>query len=153
MKTKQNTTRKLLWPAILTAVAVVGSLISVPVAGSKCAPVQHMVNVFAAVVLGPWWGVAIAFCASLLRNLLSIGSLMAFPGSMVGALCCGLVYHFSKRISLTCVAEALGTGVLGGLAAYPIAKLLMGWNRQGSPCICCPSSFPRQQAACWPLCC
>ena len=110
MKTKQNTTRKLALAGILTAVAVVGSLISVPVAGSKCAPVQHMVNVFAAVVLGPWWGVAIAFCASLLRNLLSIGSLMAFPGSMVGALCCGLVYHFSKRISLTCVAEALGTG-------------------------------------------
>ena len=115
MKTKSNTTRKLALAGILTAVAVVGSLISVPVAGSKCAPVQHMVNVFAAVVLGPWWGVAIAFCASLLRNLLGIGSLMAFPGSMVGALCCGLVYHFSKRISLTCVAEALGTGVLGGL--------------------------------------
>ena len=131
MKTKQNTTRKLALAGILTAVAVVGSLISVPVAGSKCAPVQHMVNVFAAVVLGPWWGVAIAFCASLLRNLLSIGSLMAFPGSMVGALCCGLVYHFSKRISLTCVAEALGTGVLGGLAAYPIAKLLMGLEPAG----------------------
>ena len=125
MKTKQNTTRKLALAGILTAVAVVGSLISVPVAGSKCAPVQHMVNVFAAVVLGPWWGVAIAFCASLLRNLLSIGSLMAFP------LCCGLVYHFSKRISLTCVAEALGTGVLGGLAAYPIAKLLMGLEPAG----------------------
>lgn len=56
MKTKQNTTRKLALAGILTAVAVVGSLISVPVAGSKCAPVQHMVNVFAAVVLGPWWG-------------------------------------------------------------------------------------------------
>ena len=51
MKTKQNTTRKLALAGILTAVAVVGSLISVPVAGSKCAPVQHMVNVFAAVVL------------------------------------------------------------------------------------------------------
>ena len=120
MKTKSNTTRKLALAGILTAVAVVGSLISVPVAGSKCAPVQHMVNVFAAVVLGPWWGVAIAFCASLLRNLLGIGSLMAFPGS-----------HFSKRISLTCVAEALGTGVLGGLAAYPIAKLLMGLEPAG----------------------
>ena len=51
MKTKSNTTRKLALAGILTAVAVVGSLISVPVAGSKCAPVQHMVNVFAAVVL------------------------------------------------------------------------------------------------------
>ena len=45
---------------------------------------------------------------------------------MVGALCCGLVYHFSRKLSLTCAAEALGTGILGGLAAYPVAKLLMG---------------------------
>ena len=34
MKTKQNTTRKLALAGILTAVAVVGSLISVPVAAS-----------------------------------------------------------------------------------------------------------------------
>ena len=61
MKTKSNTTRKLALAGILTAVAVVGSLISVPVAGSKRAPVQHMVNVIAAVDLGPWWGGASAF--------------------------------------------------------------------------------------------
>ena len=114
MNTKETTsTQKLAIAGVLTAAAVAGSLISVPVAGSKCAPVQHMVNVFAAVMLGPWWGVGIAFCASLIRNLLGIGSLLAFPGSMVGALCCGLIYHFTHKISLTCVAEALGTGVLG----------------------------------------
>ena len=27
---------------------------------------------------------------------------------------------------MTCTAEALGTGILGGLCAYPVAKLLMG---------------------------
>ena len=121
-----SSTQKLASAGVLTAVAVAGSLISVPVAGSKCAPVQHMVNVFAAVMLGPWWGIGIAFCASFIRNLLGIGSLLAFPGSMIGALCCGLVFHFTHKLSLTCVAEALGTGILGGLAAYPVAKLLMG---------------------------
>ena len=89
---QNNTTKKLALAGVLTALAIVGSFISVPVAGSKCAPVQHMVNILAAVTLGPAWGVGIAFCASLLRNLLGLGSLMAFPGSMVGALCCGLVY-------------------------------------------------------------
>ena len=84
MNTKETTsTQKLAIAGVLTAAAVAGSLISVPVAGSKCAPVQHMVNVFAAVMLGPWWGIGIAFCASLIRNLLGIGSLLAFPGSMV----------------------------------------------------------------------
>ena len=123
---QQTATRKLAISGIFVALAVVGSLLSVPVAGSRCAPVQHMINVLAAVTLGPGWVVGIAFCASLLRNLLGIGSLLAFPGSMVGALCCGLVFRLSRRIDLTCLAEALGTGFLGGLAAYPIAKLLMG---------------------------
>ena len=116
---QNNTTKKLALAGVLTALAIVGSFISVPVAGSKCAPVQHMVNILAAVTLGPAWGVGIAFCASLLRNL-------AFPGSMVGALCCGLVYKKCHILSLTCLAEAIGTGFLGALAAYPVALYLMG---------------------------
>lgn len=124
---KQTTnTKKLALAGVLTALAIVGSFLSFPVAGSKCAPVQHMVNIFAAVLLGPGWGVGIAFCASLLRNILGIGSLMAFPGSMIGALCCGLVYKKCKNLSLTCLVEALGTGILGGIAAYPVALFLMG---------------------------
>ena len=118
--------KKLTVTAIFAAIAVVGSLFSFPVFGSKCAPVQHMVNILAAVTLGPAWGVGIAFCASLLRNLLGLGSLMAFPGSMVGALCCGLVYKKCHILSLTCLAEAIGTGFLGALAAYPVALYLMG---------------------------
>ena len=62
---------------------------------------------------------------------MGLGSLLAFPGSMVGALCCGLVYMFLRRLSVTCVAEALGTGILGGIAAYPAAKFLMGAEPAG----------------------
>ncbi len=128
---QQTTTKKLAMAGVLTALAVVGSMISFPVAGSQCAPVQHMVNILAAVTLGPWWGVGIAFAASLLRNLLGIGSLMAFPGSMIGAFCCGMVYAKCKKLSLTCMAEALGTGILGGMAAYPVAEFLMGVGPAG----------------------
>ena len=74
---QKNATRKLVLAGVLTALAVVGSMISFPVAGSKCAPVQHMVNILAAVTLGPGWGVGIAFCASLLRNVMGIGSILA----------------------------------------------------------------------------
>lgn len=132
---KQNTaTKKLVLAGVLTALAVVGSMISFPVAGSKCAPVQHMVNILAAVTLGPGWGVGIAFCASLLRNIMSLGSLLAFP-SMVGALCCGLVYMGCRKLAPTCAAEAIGTGVLGGLCAYPVAKL-DGYGAGGPVCLC-----------------
>ena len=119
-------TRKLTLAGVLVAVAVLGGLFSVPVLGSRCAPVQHLVNILAAVFLGPLWGVGVAFAASLLRNIAGLGSLMAFPGSMIGALCCGLAYYYTKRLGLTCIAEALGTGLLGALAAYPVAALLMG---------------------------
>ena len=92
-----TTTHKLALAGVLCAVAVVGSLLSFPVLGSKCAPVQHMVNILCAVVLGPWYGVGVAFVASLVRNILGIGSLMAFPGSMCGALLCGVAFWKSKN--------------------------------------------------------
>ena len=123
---KSNQIRKLTVAAMFCAVAVVGSMLSVPVFGSKCAPVQHMVNVLCAVLLGPWYGVVVAFLASLLRNLLGLGSLMAFPGSMPGALLCGLIFHFTRNLPATLVGEVFGTSIIGGLLAYPIATLLMG---------------------------
>lgn len=55
---KKTNTRKLALAAVFTAVAVVGSLLSFPVFGSRCAPVQHIVNILCAVFLGPAWGVA-----------------------------------------------------------------------------------------------
>ena len=123
---RKNQTLKLTLAAVLCAVAVVGSMLSFPVFGSKCAPVQHVVNVLCAVLLGPWYGVAVAFAASLIRNLLGLGSLLAFPGSMCGALLCGLAYRKTRKLLPTLVGEVLGTGIIGGLLAYPVAVWLMG---------------------------
>ena len=123
---KQTNTKKLAVAAVFCAVAVAGSLFSFPVFGSKCSPVQHMVNILCALLLGPFYGTAVAFTASLLRNMLGLGSLMAFPGSMLGALLCGLVYSRTKSLVPTLFAEVAGTGILGGLTAYPVAVLLMG---------------------------
>lgn len=123
---KTNHVKKLAFASLLCALAVVGSMFSVPVLGSKCAPVQHIVNVVCAVVLGPGYGVGVAFVASLLRNLLGLGSLLAFPGSMIGALLSGLAYKKWNSISLASLGEIFGTSILGGLCAWPIAILLMG---------------------------
>ena len=117
---------KIALAGMFTAVAVVGSMLQFPVFGSQCAPVQHMVNVLCAVLLGPGYGVVVAFLASLLRNLLSLGSLLAFPGSMCGALLCGLIYWRTKNLPATLVGEVFGTGIIGGLLSYPIAITFMG---------------------------
>ena len=123
---KKNSIRKLTIAGVLVAVAVVGSLFSIPVLGAKCSPVQHMVNVLGAVLLGPWYALGMGFAAALIRNVLGLGSLLAFPGSMIGALLCGLVYHKTKNIFATMVGEVFGTSILGGLCAYPVAIFLMG---------------------------
>ncbi|MBE5846173.1 MAG: energy coupling factor transporter S component ThiW [Lachnospiraceae bacterium] len=125
---QSTNTKKLAAAGVFCAVAVVGSLLSFPVFGSKCAPVQHMVNILCAVLLGPWYGLGAAFVASLIRNLLGLGSLMAFPGSMFGAFLCGLVYQKTRSIAGTLLGEVFGTAVLGGLCAYPVAIFLMGQN-------------------------
>lgn len=122
----RTNTKKLAIAGVFCAVAVVGSLFSFPVFGSKCSPVQHMVNILCAVLLGPGYGLGAAFGAALIRNLLGLGSLMAFPGSMCGALVCGLVYSRTKNILGALIGEVFGTAVLGGLCAYPVAIFLMG---------------------------
>lgn len=125
---KKSNVKKLAVAGIFCAVAVVGSLFSIPVFGSKCSPVQHMVNILCAVLLGPGYGVGAAFCAALIRNILGLGSLMAFPGSMFGALLCGIVYWKTKNIWATLLGEVFGTAILGGLCAYPVSVFLMGQN-------------------------
>ena len=103
---KKSNLKKLTVTAILAAVAVVGSLFSFPVFGSKCAPVQHMVNILCAVTVGPWW--------------------LAFPGSMCGALLGGLLYKYGKKLPFAYIGEVVGTGILGGMLSYPVAYLVMG---------------------------
>lgn len=112
--------------AVFAAVAVVGSLFSFPVFGSKCAPVQHLINVLCAVILGPGYGVAAAFVSSLIRNLLGLGTLLAFPGSMCGALLAGLLYHYIKKLPAAYIGEVFGTAVIGGMLSYPVAAFIMG---------------------------
>ena len=128
---KKTNTKKLAIAGVFCAVAVVGSLFSFPVFGSKCSPVQHMVNILCAVLLGPGYGLGAAFAASLIRNLLGLGSLMAFPGSMFGALLCGVVYAKTHNILGTLIGEVFGTAILGGLCAYPIAIFFMGQSAAG----------------------
>ena len=122
----KTNTKKLALAAILAAAAVVGSTFSVPVFGSKCAPVQHLVNVLCAVLLGPSWGVAAAFTASLIRNLTGLGTLLAFPGSLCGALLSGLLYRYFQVLPAAYLGEVFGTAVIGGTLAYPVAAFIMG---------------------------
>ena len=118
--------KKLAVSAMLAAAAVVMSGFAIPIGASKCFPIQHLCNIIAGVFLGPWYGVAMAFSTSLIRNLIGTGSLLAFPGSMVGAYLCGFLYRKTGRLAAAYFGEVFGTGILGGILCYPVAELLMG---------------------------
>lgn len=120
-------TYRLTFSAMLIAIGTVTSqLIYIPVGVAKCYPMQHLINVLAAVLLGPWYAVLNAFTISLLRNMLGTGSLLAFPGSMIGALLAGVVYKKTGKKLYAVLGEIFGTGILGGLVAYPVAKFVIG---------------------------
>ncbi len=123
---KKNQTLRLSVAGILVAVAVVGSLFSFPMLGSKCSPVQHMVNVICGVLLGPWYALGAGFLAALIRNLLGLGPLPAFQESMSGALLCGLLWRRLPNLVPAVAGEIFGTGIIGGPLAYPIALAFMG---------------------------
>ena len=117
--------KKLILAGILVAITVVCSGFYVPVGIAKCYPVQHAINLIAGVLLGPWYAMGAAFLSSLIRVLMGTGSLLAFPGSMIGAFCCGLLFERIGRLWVAYLGEVIGTGILGAIAAYPIAVLFM----------------------------
>lgn len=119
--------RRLTFTALFIAIGVLSAnVVYIPVGVSKCFPVQHAINVLVAVWLGTRYSVSAAFGISLLRNLLGTGSPLAFPGSMIGAFCAGVMYKKTHHVLGAVAGEIFGTGVLGGLAAYPVAKYFLG---------------------------
>ncbi len=112
---------------MFVAIAVAGSIfISFPAGIARAYPIQHAVNVMAAVTLGPVGAVIIAFLTALIRILTGTGSLLAFPGGMIGACLAGLMFKRFGKIWLAGMGELIGTGLVASLLAVPYAKILMG---------------------------
>ena len=123
---EKNKAQKIALSGILIAIAVIFGTFSIPIGAAKISPVQHFVNVVGAITLGPFYAFLNGFIAALLRNILGTGSLLAFPGSMVGGVVAGILYKkFNKEI-FAVFGEMIGTGIIGGILAYPVAALLMG---------------------------
>ena len=120
--------KKINYSAIFIAIGVVCSPFNIPLGFAKCFPVQHLINVICAIILGPIYAVSCAFAISFLRNIMGMGTLLAFPGSMIGALLSGILYKKTNKISLAFVGEVIGTGLIGALISYPIATVFM--NKQ-----------------------
>ena len=124
----RSNTRKVAQAVILVAIGVALSpFTSFPIGIAKVNPTQHLVNVLGAVLLGPWWATAIAAIIGMIRNALGVGTLLAFPGGMIGALLAGLLYRGTRNVYAAAGGEVVGTGVLAALVSgWLVAPFLMG---------------------------
>jgi energy-coupling factor transport system ATP-binding protein len=128
----QINTRQVAQAVVLTAIAVVLSPFFIPIGPTKVFPAQHMVNVLAGVLLGPWYAIAIAAAAGIIRVSLGTGTVFAFPGGMIGAFLCGMAFRYFRNTYIAALGEILGTGILGAIiSTLIVAPLLlnktMGW--------------------------
>ncbi len=121
-------TRKLVLTGIFAALPVVLSFVpgAIPAAGARLLPWQHMTNAIAGVMVGPWYAALAATIAAILRNYLGVGTLLAFPGGIPGALLVGFAYMIWRRPWVG-LLEPLATGFIGAtVGALLVAPALMG---------------------------
>jgi energy-coupling factor transport system ATP-binding protein len=123
----RTNTRKVAQAVILVAIGVALSpFTSFPVGIAKVNPTQHFVNVLGAILLGPWWAMINAAIIGTIRNALGVGTLLAFPGGMIGAFLAGLVYRYLRNIYWAALGEIVGTGILGALVSgWLVAPVFM----------------------------
>lgn len=120
-------TRLLTTMSLFVAIGILGSqFIWFPIGVGKAYPIQHTINVLAAITLGTGPAVGIAFVIGIIRNLLGLGSLVAFPGGMIGAFLAGISYKYFRKHYAAAFGEVIGTGIIGALFSVPFAKLFMG---------------------------
>lgn len=125
---KRTDTRKVAYAVVLVAIGVaLAPYTSFPVGIAKVNPTQHFVNVVGALLLGPWWAVVIAAIIAVLRNVMGLGTLLAFPGGMIGAFLAGYFYRYTRNIYAGAAGEILGTGFIAPVvSALFVAPVFMG---------------------------
>lgn len=121
-------TRNVAYAVVLVAIGVaLAPYTSFPVGIAKINPTQHFVNVVGAVILGPLWATIIAAIIGLIRNVMGVGTLLAFPGGMIGAFLAGVLYKRFRNLYLGGVGEVIGTGFIAPVvSAMFVAPVFMG---------------------------
>lgn len=120
MKSKRvPLTRMIAMTIGLAGLSVALSPFFIPIGPIKAYPFQHMINIIAGILLGPFWAAGAATLTGIIRNMLGLGTLFAFPGGIPGGFVVGIVYHYLKiKNDAVSFTENIGTTVIGATLAY-----------------------------------
>ena len=92
------------------------------------APMSSVINVIAALLLGPVYGTVMAVMCGIIRMLLMGIPPLALTGAVFGALLAGLFYRWGHKVWYAMLGEIIGTGIIGSLLSYPVMAWFTGSN-------------------------
>lgn len=121
---KENKSLRLVFMGILIAVGVV---ISPILRVEGMCPMAHLINVTAAVFLGPVGAFVCALLIGIIRMIVMGIPPLALTGAVFGATLSGILYQKSNgKILAAVIGEIIGTGIIGAIVSYPVMTLLWG---------------------------
>jgi energy coupling factor transporter S component ThiW len=126
------TKRLSLFIVLVSLGVIIAPLLWFPFFTTKAYPGQHLINALAGVMLGPWWAAAAAILIGIIRNILGIGTVYAFPGGIPGGVVVGLVHLLTRRSKrpairyLAALTEPIGTVLIGGTLSLVMVAPIIG---------------------------
>ena len=117
---------------ILTSLAVIISpFLWFPAFGTKAYPGQHLINVVAGILLGPWYASLIALMTGIIRMSLGVGTIYSLPGGIPGAFLVGITRNIllrkdERRIIYATFMEPVGTVLIGGTISFFLIAPFIG---------------------------
>ena len=123
---RAKVTKRIAVAAVFVGVGLVLSYINVfayfTIAGSKINPYAHLINGMMGVLVGLSLACMTALSIAIMRFLFQIGSILAFPGGISGAVVTGTVSYILRKkapryMDLAALTDPLGTVFIGGTLA------------------------------------
>jgi energy coupling factor transporter S component ThiW len=115
---------------MMAMLVAIGVVISPLLRVEGMCPMAHLINITAAVFLGPLDAFLVALMIGVLRMSLMGIPPLALTGAVFGALLSGILYRVSKgKIWAAVLGEIIGTGIIGAIVSYPVMTFL--WGREG----------------------
>ena len=132
-----NKILKMVFMAMLIGIGVV---ISPILRIEGMCPMAHLINIVAAVLLGPVEAFTCAFIIGVIRMAIMGIPPIALTGAIFGATLSGILYRISKgKLICAVIGEVIGTGIIGAIVSYPVMELL--WGKSGLTCMFYVPSF------------
>lgn len=113
--------------AVMAMLIAVGVVISPILRIEGMCPMAHLINITAAVLLGPLDAFLVALFIGIIRMCAMGIPPLALTGAVFGALLSGILYKVSKgKIWAAVLGEIIGTGIIGAIVSYPVMAFIMG---------------------------